>query len=169
MDLAHHLHSYVCTPHTRACACTLTHIRARAHKHQVLALLRDPEAYHNGFPVVTNTAPHKYLGIVLRNQLAVLLEHHCYTQAKCAEDLLMTTHAEPLGADLFTPSLQSKCHALSADLLKTYSTLLEHERELEIPNVSSSSESDQGQEGRLWLDLRPYVNPGALFVTGKRP
>ena len=23
--------------------------------------------------------------------------------------------------------------------------------------------------GRLWLDLRPYLNPAALFVTGEAP
>ena len=36
------------------------------------------------------------------------------------------------------------------------------------PRPHSSQEQRAPEQGRLWLDLRPYVNPAALFVTEVR-
>ena len=67
---------------------------------QVVAVLTDPSHRHSGFPVVYSREPHNFMGIILRNQLAVLIKKRAFGKAK---DVL------PLVSyDDFSTSLSSK-------------------------------------------------------------
>lgn len=60
---------------------------------------------HNGFPIVTAEAPHRFVGMVTRNQLAVVINHRAFGDASKALNQVSFVD--------FATSLQSQKQGLS--------------------------------------------------------
>jgi chloride channel 7 len=103
---------------------------------------------HNGFPVVSNNGS-KYRGTIIRNHLIVLLRRQMWSGSE-QEILAGTASPKPLlELEDFASSLESK--NMSIDDMRG-----------EILNIEQIYPNAA-------IDLRPYMNPAAIFVMPECP
>ena len=155
-------------------------LRARERCDRVLAVLQ--QTTHNGFPVVTADGRQRFIGMVLRNQLAVILRAHLQLRASGALSAYTTAAAAAGNGGGGDPG--ERRHRMSVLeggggragarpewlglTLADFSTSVQSKRvpvvDLHLPAPSPGANGGGDDPGAALIDLRPFMNPAVITV-----